>query len=881
MNLHKTDLALGCCKMSCSYLGMLALLRELVGSPNLPSLLTAALEGAIRLIPGAQTGSALVRVGSGYRFVAMRGHPIALPSYELSLEDELRWYGGTLTEAMAALPRLSRIHPELSGLTDVDRVSLEPIKWALTIPVPLGNRVEAWLCLDRMDEDAFPEEALPLAHELGRSLGVVLQTLQERDNTQARLEREERLARVLGVLSTFNEADLLWQSLPHLILQILGLRRAAALKRMGEGLVTVSACNWNEPLGRVIPAGKGVSWIALTEARVQMVPLDDPRVYHLPDFGDEPEEYGLYVPILDAHGEGFGVVIAYSQEAFEPEDAAVLESFGRGVGQVLARLEAQAARERELVRLQSLTHTSQRLTAAQTTEELLQLIVQEALQQTKASTSLVTLYRPKEDVLEVVAAAGHAAELAAGTKHVRGNGLAWRVLGQRSALYLPDVSVEASAVFASGNRVKAAYLGVPLGDPEGRTVGVLSVDTAGAGGEIQPQDRYALEALAKVAGVMLSRLQALEQAYRQTDNYRLLVQMSSDLELLDDPQAMARRAIETLLGLTGMHAGGVVRFQPDSEHPLNGRMELVVRHGRSAVSELIAHLDNLPVRIGEGFMGKALATGQTQILEDYQAWERAWQKLKNLALRTVIATPLQVRGQPYGALTLASFHYKVLVSEENIALLESVARRLERAWERVRHLEEITRTREDALRSLGLGLELRDLETKGHTDRVVALTEALGQRLGFADLEGLRLGAYLHDLGKLAIPDSILLKPGTLTDAEWRIMQSHCDIGFGMLENLGFLSQTARNIVRYHHERVDGSGYPFGLTRDEIPLEARLFAVVDVFDALLQSRPYKAAWSKQDALRELRKQAGDTLDAFAVQEFIALISNQVQAKKGL
>lgn len=866
--------------MSGSYQGMLALLRQLVGSPDLQTLLSAALEGALQLIPGAQAGSALVRVGNDYRFVAMRGYPIAIPTYELSLEDELRWYGGSLQEAQAALPKLNRVRPELSGLASVDRTTLESITWVLTIPVPLGGEIEAWLCLDRMEAKTFPDEALPLAHELGRSLGVVLQTLHERRNTQARLEREERLARVLGVLSTFREAGLLWQSLPHLILEIVGEHRAVALQRIGEELRTFAAVNWKEPMGRQIPRGKGVSWIALEERRVQMVNLKDPRLYVSLNLDDDPEEYAAFVPIQDAHGEGFGVVVAYSLAAFEPEDAAVLESFGRGVGQVLARLEAQAAQERELARLQTLAHTSQRLTTAQTTEELLQRIVREALEQTRASTSLVTLYRPKDDALEVVAAAGHAAEQAAGTRHARGKGLAWQVLGQGSSLYLPDVSAEDSAVFTSGNRVKAAYLGVPLGDPEGRTVGVLSVDTAGAGGEIQPHDRYALETLAKVAGAMLSRLQALEQAYQQTDNYRLLVQMSTDLELLDDPQAMAQRAIETLLGLTGLHAGGVFRFQPDSEDPQSGHLELQVRHGRSEVGERIVHFNNLTVRIGEGFMGKALATGQTQILEDYQTWKGAWPRLKDQALRTTITTPLQVRGQPYGALTLASFHHKVAVSDENVSLLESVARRLERAWERVRHLEEITRTREDALRSLGLGLELRDLETKGHTDRVVALTEALGQRLGFADLEGLRMGAYLHDLGKLAIPDSILLKPGTLTDAEWRIMQSHCDIGFGMLENLGFLSQAARNIVRYHHERVDGSGYPFGLTRDEIPLEARLFAVVDVFDALLQSRPYKAAWSQQDALRELRKQAGDTLDAYVVQEFIALISNQVRAKKG-
>lgn len=876
MNLRCGQIALAYVEMSAPYQGLLALLRKLVSSPDQESLLTAALEGALCLIPGAQAGSALLRQGSVYRFVAMRGHNIPLPRYSLSLDDELRWYGASLEEALLARPNIVRIRPELSGLSPQDQQTLHRIYWSLNVPVPLNGKVEAWLCLDRLEEAPFPSEALSLAQELGSSLGVVLQTLKERQNTQARLEREERLARVLGVLSTFREAELLWRSLPHLILEIVGEQRAVALRRTGDELEVFATANWEDALGLTVPRGKGVFWSALEDRRVQMVRMDDPRL-HL-NVATDSMEYAAFVPVQDAHGEGFGVVIAYAQTAFEPEDAAVLESFGRGVGQVLARLEAQAAQERELARLQTLTHTSQRLTTAQTTEELLQRIVQEALEQTKTSTSLVTLYRPKEDVLEVVAAAGYAAELAVGLRRPRGQGLAWRVLEQGSTLYLPDVSNETQVVFVSGNRVKAAYLGVPLGDPEGRTVGVLSVDTAGVGGVLRPQDRYALEALAKVAGVMLSRLQALEQAKRETERYRRLVQMSAELETLDDPPHMARRALQTLLDLTDLSAGGFYRFEQHDLEAGTGLMRLVLGHERAGNNRL-QHLSSLPVVLGEGFMGLALSMGTAQHIDDYQTWESVWPSLRVHNLRTLLTAPLYLRDEPYGALTLVSFDHKVHVTEEHISLLETVARRLERALERVVHLEEITRTREDALRSLGLGLELRDLETKGHTDRVVALSEALGKRLGFSDIEGLRMGAYLHDLGKLAIPDSILLKPGTLTDAEWRIMQSHCDIGFGMLENLGFLSQTARNIVRYHHERIDGSGYPFGLTHHEIPLEARLFAVVDVYDALLQSRPYKAAWSQQEALRELRKQAGDTLDAHIVQEFIALISEQVRTGK--
>jgi len=850
--------------MQGSYQGMLALLRELVGSPNLEELLKHALKGAMRLIPGVQAGSALLREGNRYRFVAMQGHSIALPSYSLSLEDELLWYGGDLQEALSGRPRIVRVRPELSGLAPQDRQSLQRIYWSLNIPIPLLDRIDAWLCLDRLEATPYPAKALPLAWELGQSLCVVLQTLKERQNTQARLEREERLARALGVLSTFREASLLWQSLPHLILEILGAEGAVALRREGDELRVCA----------VAAEGGEVSGVALQAPGLQKLYLDDPRLHlNVPI----TQGFAALVPLQNAQGEGFGVVVAYAQIPFEPEDGPVLEAFGRGVGQVLARLEAQVAQQRELARLQSLTLASQRLTAAQTTEELLQLIVREALEQTKVSTSLVTLYRPRDDVLEVVAAAGHAAEKAAGIRRKRGEGLAWQVLERREPLYLPDASLQPQAVFASGHRVKAAYLGVPLGDPEGRTVGVLSVDTAGAGGEIRPQDRYALEALAKVAGLMLSRLQALERANRENERYRRLVQMSSELESLDEPACMARRALETLIDLTGFSAGGFFCLELSDIGQGSGLMRLILGHERDG-RERLQHFSSLPVILGEGFMGKALATGKVQHIEDYQTWEGAWPSLMAYKLRTLLTAPLFLRGKPYGALTLASIDSKIQVSEEHISLLEAVARRLERALERAAHLEEIARTREDALRALGLGLELRDLETKGHTDRVVALTEALGQRLGLVDLEGLRMGAYLHDLGKLAIPDTILLKPDTLTEAEWSIMRSHCDIGFGMLESLSFLSQTARNIVRYHHERVDGSGYPCGLSQEEIPLEACLFAVVDVYDALIHARPYKAAWTQAEALQELRRQAGRTLDADMVEALIELVASQVGAK---
>ncbi len=167
-------------------------------------------------------------------------------------------------------------------------------------------------------------------------------------------------------------------------------------------------------------------------------------------------------------------------------------------------------------------------------------------------------------------------------------------------------------------------------------------------------------------------------------------------------------------------------------------------------------------------------------------------------------------------------------------------------------------------------LEHRDLETQGHTERVAELAVRLGRELGFPDLEGLRLGAYFHDLGKLALPDEVLKKPAALNTGEWRLVKTHPEVGFEILQDLPFLPQTALNVVLYHHERWDGSGYPKGLKGEEIPLEARIFAVVDVWDALVSERSYKPAWPPERAREELRAQAGRTLDPKVVEAFLGL-----------
>lgn len=187
-------------------------------------------------------------------------------------------------------------------------------------------------------------------------------------------------------------------------------------------------------------------------------------------------------------------------------------------------------------------------------------------------------------------------------------------------------------------------------------------------------------------------------------------------------------------------------------------------------------------------------------------------------------------------------------------------------------VREIHATFEGTILALGQALELRDFETKGHTERVVAWTERLldGVDLDDPARRAVRWGAYLHDIGKLAVPDAILLKPGRLDADEWARMRAHAEDGERMLAQVPALPDETRAVVRWHHERWDGSGYPDGLAGEAIPLPARMFTLVDVWDALTSRRPYKRAWSREDARTELAHSAGSQFDPDLVDAFLAL-----------
>jgi putative nucleotidyltransferase with HDIG domain len=201
--------------------------------------------------------------------------------------------------------------------------------------------------------------------------------------------------------------------------------------------------------------------------------------------------------------------------------------------------------------------------------------------------------------------------------------------------------------------------------------------------------------------------------------------------------------------------------------------------------------------------------------------------------------------------------------------LESlVAARTEQLRQAMTDLE---RSYDITLEALGDALDLKDAETEGHSKRVTAFTIAIARAMGLSG-ERIRViarGAFLHDIGKMAIPDAILRKPGKLTDEERAIMQEHCYRGYQMIRKIPFLAE-ASDIVYSHQEKFDGTGYPRQLKHDQIPLGARIFAVADTLDAITSDRPYRAAQTTRAALEEINKYSGTQFDPEVVKTVLAM-----------
>ena len=247
-------------------------------------------------------------------------------------------------------------------------------------------------------------------------------------------------------------------------------------------------------------------------------------------------------------------------------------------------------------------------------------------------------------------------------------------------------------------------------------------------------------------------------------------------------------------------------------------------------------------------------------------------------LRSIICVPLKLKEEIIGVIFVDSRMHSGLFDKSDLELLSAFANQAAVAIDNARMIEDLEKVNQElriaydeTIRGWALALELRDRETEGHTQRVTDLTLRLAEKLGVPEeeMEHIRRRALLHDIGKMAIPDMVLLKQGEFNLTERKFMELHPEIAKDMLENIEFL-HPAMDIPYYHHEKWDGSGYPKNLRGEEIPFAARIFAVADVWDALTSQRPYRPPIDPDEVRNFIHEKSGTHFDPKVVEAFLEM-----------
>jgi len=447
--------------------------------------------------------------------------------------------------------------------------------------------------------------------------------------------------------------------------------------------------------------------------------------------------------------------------------------------------------------------------------------------------------------------------------------LSW-IIRKKTPLLIGNVETDSLPVqpLREGEIIHS-WLGVPLlvGD---RMVGALVVQSYQAEAYNHGHRRL-LQLLGNQAAIALENSRLFEEAQRRLSRISSLREIDLAISGSVDLQITMEVLISQLIDTLGVDAARVLLYKPHTQ-----TLEYVSASGFQTES-----LKHTSLRLGEGLAGKAALERTLVHIPDLTAQPTSLQKsplFNQEKFTTYLANPLIAKGELVGVLEV--FNRSQLDPDpEWINFLDALARLAAIAIDRLNLFNDLEKSNVElvgaydaTIEGWARAIELRDGDTEGHSRRVVKLSLNLAQKMGVTGeaLIHVRRGALLHDIGKMAIPDGILLKTGKLSDEEWLIMKKHPVFAYEMLSSIQYLLP-ALDIPYCHHEWWDGSGYPRKLSRESIPLAARIFAVVDVWDALQSDRPYRDAWSKAKTTDYIKKLSGNQFDPLVIKAFFELI----------
>ncbi|HUH97983.1 MAG TPA: PAS domain S-box protein [Anaerolineales bacterium] len=544
------------------------------------------------------------------------------------------------------------------------------------------------------------------------------------------------------------------------------------------------------------------------------------------------------------------------------------------------KLAEQAVRQ-HLVELETLYESGLGLSQLLSVKEIAQRLIEQMSTRLNWHHITVRLYHPEDDTLELLAfhvpGTGSPAELQAAEQRFKsliakiGDGLSGWAVQHSQAVRLGDLPHDPRYIEIEPGLQSGLYVPLKVGD---RVVGVISVESE-QGDAFSESDERLTATLANQAAIALENARLHEETVHQLKQLQALHTIDRTIAGSFDQGMMLDVLLTQTLSQLGADAAVIFLIQPHQR----GTLQYIAGQGfRTQLVQLAS------AKLGNSIAAEAvLKRVMTQIREPEAGegdplFSKLWAEEGFKCMETL---PLISKGEVKGVMSV--FHRKDFTPEpEWTSFLETLAGQAAIAIDVTQMFDNLQRANmelavayEATIEGWSQAMDLRDKETEGHTQRVTGMTIQIAKamNLGEENILKMRRGALLHDIGKLGVPDHILLKADKLTDEEWLVMKKHPEFAHDMLHAIAYL-RGSMDIPYCHHEKWDGTGYPQGLQGEQIPLPARIFAIVDVWDALTSDRPYRKAWSKGDAMQYIREQSGKHFDPQVVEIFLKEFGSQ-------
>lgn len=599
---------------------------------------------------------------------------------------------------------------------------------------------------------------------------------------------------------------------------------------------------------------------------------NDPRTIIVKGTEKNPLEHLMGVPILlkDKHSGMLAVWRSGIGAEFALRELDFLTNLARQAAVAIENARLYNEAQRRLKELEIINRVSTSLRVTPSFDEMLPILLNETLKLTGTSHGSIWLYDHTSDKLVQRAASGMESRL----KHKSLSPMEG-IIGYtfRTGKTYQSSELKNDVLLLEGERETmipgySAFC-IPIQSTAG-PVGVLAVIVEKA--RQISEEIHLLAILAEITGNSIHRAQLYEQSQRQVRRLTSLRDIDSAIASSFDLRLTLNILMDQTVSHLNVDAVNIGLYHPDLQ-------SLTYLNG---VGFTIPSPTRPQIRMGEGLAGQVLIRQQTCHITNLQHAPEAANEIliKREGFVTYIGIPLIVKGQIKGVFEV--FHRSTLSPTPDwMEFLHTLAGQAAIAIDSSQLFENLQRSNQELIQAYDTtlegwarALELRDRETEGHTRRVTELTMRLARYIGVNDNEMVNIyrGVLLHDIGKMGVPDHILKKDGRLTEEEWAEMRKHPVYAYNLLSPISFL-RGVLDIPYCHHERWDGKGYPRGLKGEQIPLSARIFSVVDNWDALLSDRPYRKAWPFEKVKEYLRECAGTLLDPRIVEIFLAMIEN--------